>query len=384
MSDPLENHILSGLSQKEYARIASDLQVVALKADQVLCEPGVVMQWAYFLDTATVSILSQAESGASIEVSLVGPEGVVGIPIVLRTLSLPYRVVVQRPGMARRMKADVLRKEFDRCRQLHELLLHYLHTLIVQLAQSSACNQFHTIRQRLCRWLLTSQDLSGSDELRSTQELLSQMLGVNRGSANQAAGSLQKARLIRYRRGHITILNRSGLEAATCECYRIIRTEFERFFPRSYGASPIRGGSDAELIAGVLSDAPLCPICIAKIVGVPSQQIEAALATISTALKLKVQSGPCSSCLEQKAATYALATTAKPPRRPVDKAEALWRFLEQRRGNMFCTPCLSTALGSHGRLDRAVISAEGRSARRVYGVCAMCGQPRLVCGLTAN
>jgi len=229
---PLENRILAGLSRKEYARVAPDLQHVTLSADQVLYEPGVAMHWAYFLDTATVSILSQAESGASIEVSLVGNEGVIGIPIVFRTLKLPYRVVVHGPGTARRMKADVLRKEFDRCRRLHELLLQYVHTLIIQLAQSSACNQFHTIRQRLCRWLLTSQDLSGSDELRSTQESLSQMLGVNRGSANQAAGSLQKAGLIRYRRGHITILSRSGLETAVCECYGIIRTEFGRFFPR--------------------------------------------------------------------------------------------------------------------------------------------------------
>ena len=178
-----------------------------------------------------MSILSQAENGDSIEVSLVGREGIIGIPLVLKTLKFPYRAVVQRPGTARRMKAVVLRKEFDRCGQLHELLLHYVHTLIVQLAQSSVCNRFHTTRQRLCRWLLASQDLSGSGELRSTQEFLSQMLGVNRGSANQAAGSLQKAGLIRYRRGQITILNRSGLEAAACECYHIIRTEFERFFP---------------------------------------------------------------------------------------------------------------------------------------------------------
>jgi CRP-like cAMP-binding protein len=227
----LENRILGGLSRKEYARIASDLQHVTLKADQVLYEPGGVMPWAYFLDTASVSILSQAENGTSIEVSQVGSEGVIGIPIVLRTLKLPYRVVVQGPGTAWRMKADVLRKEFDRCGALHELLLHYVHTLIVQLAQSSACNRFHTTRQRLCRWLLASQDLLGS-ELRSTQEFLSQMLGVNRGSANQAASSLQRAGLIRYRRGRITILNRSGLETAACECYRIIRAETDRFFPR--------------------------------------------------------------------------------------------------------------------------------------------------------
>jgi CRP-like cAMP-binding protein len=225
------NRILGGLSRKEHARIDRDLQHVTLKADQVLYEPGGTMQWAYFLDTASASILSQAENGTSIEVSLVGNEGVIGIPIVLRSLRLPYRVVVQRPGTAWRMKADVLRKEFDRCGPLHGLLLHYVHTLIVQLAQSGACNQFHTIRQRLSRWLLAAQDFRGSSEIRSTQEFLSQMLGVNRGSANQAAGSLQRAGLIRYRRGRITVLNRSGLETAACECYRIIRTESNRLFP---------------------------------------------------------------------------------------------------------------------------------------------------------
>lgn len=230
--DSFANRILGGLSRKEYARIARDLQHVTLKVDQVLYEPGGMMQWAYFLDTAGVSIVSQAENGTSIEVSLVGNEGVIGIPIVLRSLRLPYRVVVQRPGTAWRMKADVLRTEFDRCGPLHGLLLFYVHTLIVQLAQSSACNQFHTVRQRLCRWLLTAQDLVGSSEIRSTQEFLAQMLGVNRGSANQAAGSLQRAGLIRFHRGRITILNRSGLETEACECYRIIRTETDHFFPR--------------------------------------------------------------------------------------------------------------------------------------------------------
>lgn len=229
--DSFANRILGGLSRKEYARIAPALQHVTLKADQVLYEQGGVMPWAYFLDTASASILSQAENGTSIEVSLVGNEGVIGIPIVLRSLMVPYRVVVQRPGTAWRMKADVLRKEFDRCGQLHGLLLHYVHTLIVQLSQSGACNQFHTIRQRLSRWLLTTQDLFRSSELRFTQEFLSQTLGVNRGSANQAVGSLQRAGLIRCRRGRITILKRSGLETAACECYRIIRTETDRFFP---------------------------------------------------------------------------------------------------------------------------------------------------------
>ena len=132
--------------------------------------------------------------------------------------------------MALRMKADVLRKEFDRCGPLHKLVLHYLHTLIVVLSQSGACNRFHTIQQRFCRWLLTSQDRARSSEIQSTQELLSQTLGVNRGSASQAASALQRAGLIRYRRGRITILDRPGLEAAACECYRIVRGEFARLF----------------------------------------------------------------------------------------------------------------------------------------------------------
>lgn len=201
-----------------------------LTAGQVLYEPGAVMQSAYFLDTAIVSILSVDRDGTSIEVSLVGDEGLIGLPIVLRSHGLPYRIVVQGPGTAWRMKADVLRKEFERCGSLHKSVLHYTHILIVHLSQSSACNRFHTIQQRLCRWLLTAQDRARSSKLSSTQEFLSQMLGVNRGSASQAASALQKVGLIRYHRGQIFILNRSGLEADACECYRIIKGEFDRFF----------------------------------------------------------------------------------------------------------------------------------------------------------
>lgn len=188
------------------------------------------MQSAYFLDSAIVSILSLAKDGTSIEVSLVGDEGVIGLPIILRSHGLPYRIIAQGPGTAWKMKADALRKEFDRCGPLHKLLLQYVHTLIVYLSQSSACNRFHTIQQRLCRWLLISQDRARSKEIKSTQEFLSQILGVNRGSANQAAGALQRAGLIRYRRGQIAILNRSGLEAAACECYRLVKGEADRFF----------------------------------------------------------------------------------------------------------------------------------------------------------
>lgn len=228
--DSVRNRILASLPRKEYARLLPGLVRVTLKPGQVLYEPGGV-QSAYFLDTAIASILSVARDGTSIEVSLVGDEGVIGLPIILRSHGFPYRIIVQGPGIAWRMKADLFRKEFDRCASLHKLVLHYAHVLIVQLSQSSACNRFHTIRQRLCRWLLTSQDRARSSELHSTQELLSQMLGVNRGSASLAASSLQRVGLIRYHRGRITILNRSGLEAAACECYRIVKFEFDRFFP---------------------------------------------------------------------------------------------------------------------------------------------------------
>jgi CRP-like cAMP-binding protein len=228
---PIRNRILAGLPRKEYARILPDLtSVTLLKSGQVLYEPGGVMHSAYFLDTAIVSILSVAEDGTSIEVSVVGDEGVIGIPIVLRTHGLPYKIIVQAPGTAWRMKADVLRKEFDQCGPLHKLVLHYLHTLIVVLSQSGACNRFHTIQQRLCRWLLTSQDRARSSEIQSTQELLSQTLGVNRVSASHAANALQRTGLISYRRGRIAILDRPGLEAAACECYRVVRGEFDRYF----------------------------------------------------------------------------------------------------------------------------------------------------------
>ncbi len=230
MTGSVRNRLLAGLSRKEYARILPDLTRVTLSSGQVMYEPGSVMSMAYFLETAIVSILSVAEDGTSIEVSVVGDEGVIGIPIVLRSHGLPYRIVVQEPGIAWRMKADVLRREFERCGPLHKLVLHYVHTLIVVLAQSGACNRFHTIRQRFCRWVLTSQDRARSSEIRSTQEFLSQMLGVNRGSASQVASALQRAGLISYRRGRITILDRSGLEAAACECYHIVKGEVDRFF----------------------------------------------------------------------------------------------------------------------------------------------------------
>ena len=229
-STTVTNRILSGLPRKDYARILPDLTPVTLEFGQVLYEPGTVVQWAYFLETAIVSSLFLAADGTSIEVSSVGMEGMIGVPIVLKSRSVPYRIVVQQPGTALRIKADVVRKEFDRCGAFHTSLLNYVHILIVQLSQSSVCNRFHTIRERLCRWLLASHDRATANELRFTQEFLAQMLGVNRGSANEAASALQTAGLIRYRRGRITVHDRAGLEAAACECYHLGKAEFDRFF----------------------------------------------------------------------------------------------------------------------------------------------------------
>jgi CRP-like cAMP-binding protein len=224
------NRILSGLPRKDYARILPALTPVTLEFGQVLYEPGTVEQWAYFLETAIVSSLFLAADGTSIEVSSVGMEGMIGVPTVLKSRPVPYRIVVQQPGTALRIKADVVRKEFDRCGAFHTSLLNYVHILIVQLSQSSVCNRFHTMRERLCRWLLASHDRATSNELRFTQEFLAQMLGVNRGSANEAASALQTAGLIRYRRGRITVHDRAGLEAAACECYHLVKVEFDRFF----------------------------------------------------------------------------------------------------------------------------------------------------------
>jgi CRP-like cAMP-binding protein len=227
---PTENRILAALPREEYERLLPNLERVSLKHDQILYESGETIRYAYFLDSAIVSMLSVTEEGATIEVGLVGNEGILGVPIFLRASEMPYRAMVQGSGTARRMRADLLREVFDRCGPLHDLLLRYLHVLVIQLSQAGVCNRFHNVEQRLCRWLLMALDRSESKDLQFTQEFLSQMLGVQRDGISMAAGTLQKAGLIRYSRGHITILDRKGLEAAACECYRIVKEEFDRFF----------------------------------------------------------------------------------------------------------------------------------------------------------
>jgi CRP-like cAMP-binding protein len=226
---PFDNHLLAALPPEEYARLAPSLEVVRLPAGRVLCEVGGSIRYLYFLKGGMASLLSITEDGHSMEVGMIGNEGVVGLPAVLGIDSAPYRVVVQLSGNALRIRADVLRAEFRRGGRLHGLLLRYMHTLLTQISQSAACNRYHTMQARLCRWLLISRDRAHTDTLLLTQEFLSQMIGAPRTRVTLVAGSLQRAGLISYSRGKITIVDRRGLEARSCECYRIVTQQMSHF-----------------------------------------------------------------------------------------------------------------------------------------------------------
>jgi len=224
----VQNQILAALPRRERERLLPYLEAVSLERGAILCEPEQALRHAYFPDTVLFALLSLAESGKSIEVGLLGYEGVLGIPIFLGSKSLPFRIRVQISGHAHRMKAALLKEEFDKCGPFHDLLLRSVHLLVVQASQAGACNRFHTIQQRLCRWLLASQERSQSNQLDFTQECLAELLGTNRTSATEAAGALKQAGLIGYGRGHITILDQKGLLAAACECHQIIKRESQR------------------------------------------------------------------------------------------------------------------------------------------------------------
>jgi CRP-like cAMP-binding protein len=227
---PIENLILAALPRREEERLLPHLERLTLESGQQLYESGQSIDYAYFPESALISLLSVSEDGSTVETSLVGNEGLVGMPIFLKSKAMPFRAIVQSPGTSRRMKAGFLKEEFDQCGAFHDLLLGYLQALITQLSQAGVCNRFHTIEQRLCRWLLAAQDRPKSSELQFTQESLAQMLGTDRTSVTETARTLQKAGLIRYTRGHITILDPAALGRAACECYWIVKKEFDRLF----------------------------------------------------------------------------------------------------------------------------------------------------------
>ncbi len=229
--DPHQNRLLNALPTDDYDRLRTHLELISLGLGDVLYEPGVKLRHVYFPTTSIVSLLYVMEDGASAEIAIVGNEGILGISMFMGGESTPSRAVVQSAGHGFSLKVDLLKSEFERFGATMHLLLRYTQALITQMAQTAVCNRHHSIDQQLCRWLLLSLDRLTSNELSMTQELIANMLGVRREGVTEAAGKLQNAGVIHYRRGRITVLDREGLEAKCCECYRVVKTEFDRLLP---------------------------------------------------------------------------------------------------------------------------------------------------------
>jgi CRP-like cAMP-binding protein len=229
--DPKANHLLAALPDAEWSRWLPQLEWVKMPLGEVLYESGTQQTHIYFPTTAIVSLLYVMESGASAEIAVVGNEGAVGISLFMGGESTPSRAVVQSAGHGVRLKAVVIKNEFRQSMPVMHVLLRYTQALITQMAQTAVCNRHHSLDQQLCRWLLLSMDRLHGNELVMTQELIANMLGVRREGVTEGAMKLQKAGLIRYARGHITVLDRKGLEARTCECYAVVKREYDRLLP---------------------------------------------------------------------------------------------------------------------------------------------------------
>lgn len=229
--NPRANHLLAALPEDEWKRWLPDLERVVMPLGQVLHESGVTLQHVYFPTSAIVSLLYVMENGASAEIAVVGNEGVVGIALFMGGGSMQSRAVVQSAGHGFRLKAQLMKDEFDRAGPVLHLLLRYTQALITQMAQTAVCNRHHSLDQQLCRWLLLSLDRLHGNELAMTQELIANMLGVRREGVTEGALKLQKAGLISYSRGLITVLDRPGLEKRTCECYAVVKKEYDRLLP---------------------------------------------------------------------------------------------------------------------------------------------------------
>lgn len=226
---PLNNQLLLALPREDYARVFNGLEQVDLTPGKVLYEVTDTIRHAYFPLSGMISLLAITENGNTIEIAMVGSEGMVGLPVVLGTYKTPYRVMVQVRGRAMRIRSNPLRAEFDRGGRLHDILLRYTSTVLTQISQSAVCNHFHTAEQRLSRWLLVTQDRTHSNEFNLTQEVISHMLGIPRTHVTMRARGLQEKGLIRYSRGRIVIINLRGLEAASCECFRMVKDEIQSF-----------------------------------------------------------------------------------------------------------------------------------------------------------
>lgn len=230
-TDPKSNQLLAALQETDWQRLQPCLEPVEMPLGQVLYESGRPMGHVYFPTTSIVSLLYVMENGASAEIAVVGYEGVVGITLFMGGGTTPSRGVVQSAGMGVRLSAQRIQDEFNRSGPVMHLLLRYTQALIAQMVQTAACNRHHSLDQQLCRWLLLSLDRLPGNELVMTQELIANMLGVRREGVTEAALKLQAAGLIRYARGRITVLDRKGLELRTCECYGVVKHEYDRLLP---------------------------------------------------------------------------------------------------------------------------------------------------------
>ena len=228
LHSPLQNHLLAALPPADFELFAQHLELVPMALGQMLYEPGTQLRHAFFPTTSIVSLHYVTETGASAETAGVGNEGVVGVSLFMGGDTTPSSAVVQTAGHAYRLDRHILLTEFNRAGALQRLLLRYTQALMTQMAQTAVCNRHHSVEQQLCRWLLLTMDRVPARELVMTQELVASMLGVRRESVTEAAGNLQTAGYIRYRRGHIAVLEREGLEGHVCECYGVVKKELDR------------------------------------------------------------------------------------------------------------------------------------------------------------
>ena len=229
--DPTSNHLLAALPPADLQRWLPQLEAVQMPLGQVLYESGRTLSHVYFPTTTVVSLLYVMENGASSEIAVVGNEGVVGVSLFMGGESTPSRAVVQSAGQGLRLRANAIKQEFEQAGPAMHLMLRYTQALITQMAQTAVCNRHHSLDQQLCRWLLLMLDRLPASELVMTQELIANMLGRRREGVTEGALKLQKAGLIRYSRGHITVLDRAGLEQRTCECYAVVKREYDRLLP---------------------------------------------------------------------------------------------------------------------------------------------------------
>jgi CRP-like cAMP-binding protein len=232
VKEPQQNHLLAAFPLSEQERLYTHLELVSLSLGTVLYESGDVLHHVFFPTNCIVSMLYVLANGASAEISVVGNEGMIGIALFMGGETTPSRAVVQSAGFAYRLPGELLKDEFHRSSDVQLLLLRYTQALITQMAQTAVCNRHHSVDQQLCRWLLLSLDRLATNELIMTQELIANMLGVRREGVSDAAAKLEKFGIIRYARGHITVLDRPKLEDLCCECYAVVKKETDRLLPR--------------------------------------------------------------------------------------------------------------------------------------------------------